>query len=130
MSSEVTIEPVKIVSDARGLVLEPIGPDALPHQRNAHLVLTEPGHVRGNHYHRRGTEVTVAFGPALFRYRHGAGLRDVEIPAGAACRITIPPGIPHAFQNTGTARQVLIGFNTEPHDPARPDVVREVLIET
>jgi UDP-2-acetamido-2,6-beta-L-arabino-hexul-4-ose reductase len=129
MRLEVTIEPVSLASDARGLVLEPLGPDALPLQRNAHLVLTEPGHVRGNHYHERGREVTVAFGPALFRYRDGAEVRDFEIPAGQAYRFTIPPGIPHAFRNTGTGRQVLIGFNTEPHDPARPDVVRDVVIE-
>ena len=40
------------------------------------------------------------------------------------------PGIAHAFQNTGRGRMVLIGFNTEPHDPARPDVVRDVVIES
>jgi len=126
---EVTIEPVAAVADPRGLVLEPLGADALPLQRNVHLVLTEPGKVRGNHYHERGREVTVAFGPALFRYRDGADVRDVLIPEGQAYRFTIPPGIAHAFQNTGENQMVLIGFNTEPHDPARPDVVRVVLIE-
>jgi len=130
MRPEVTIEPVAIVSDVRGIVLEPIGPDVLPLQRNVHLVVTGPGHVRGNHHHERGTEVTVAFGPSLFRYRDGTDLRDLHIPEGRAVRITIPPGIAHAFQNTGTGRQVLIGFNTEPHDPTRPDVVRDVVIES
>ena len=129
MSPKVIIEPVDIKSDVRGLVLEPLGQDELPRQRNVHLVLTGPGHVRGNHYHERGTEVTVAFGPSLFRYRDGDEMRDVAIPEGQAYRITIPPGIAHAFQNTGESRQVLIGFNTEPHDPARPDVVRQVVIE-
>jgi UDP-2-acetamido-2,6-beta-L-arabino-hexul-4-ose reductase len=129
MRPEVSIEAVKIASDLRGLVLEPLGPDALPHQRNVHLVMTEPGCIRGNHYHERGKEVTVAFGPSLFRYRQGTGVVDLQIPDGQAYRITIPPGIAHAFQNTGAGRQVLIGFNTEPHDPARPDVVRDVLIE-
>jgi dTDP-4-dehydrorhamnose 3,5-epimerase-like enzyme len=129
MRPEVTIEPVRIMSDARGLVLEPLGPDALPHQRNVHLVVTGPGHVRGNHHHERGTEVTVAFGPSLFCYREGTEVRNVLIPEGQAYRIVIPPGIAHAFRNTGTGPQVLIGFNTEPHDPARPDVVRDVVIE-
>src|SRR5437763_1614929 len=114
MRPEVTIEPVAIVSDRRGQVLEPLGPDVLPIQRNVHLVLTEPGCVRGNHAHERGTEVTVAFGPALFRYRDGPDVRDLHIPEGQACRITIPPGIAHAFRNTGAGLQVLIGFNTEP----------------
>jgi len=129
MSAKVTIEPVDVVTDARGLVLEPVGPDVLPLQRNVHLVLTEPGHVRGNHFHERGTEVTVAFGPALFRYREGGEVRDVSIPDGTRYRIVIPPRIAHAIQNTGTKPMLLIGFNSEPHDRARPDVVRDVLIE-
>jgi UDP-2-acetamido-2,6-beta-L-arabino-hexul-4-ose reductase len=129
MGVEVQIEPVRLATDARGMVLEPMGPAALPEQRNVHLVLTEPGHVRGNHYHRHGREVTVALGPALFRYRDGSRLRDVAVPEGQAYRFTIPPGIAHAFQNNGDAPMILIGFNTQPYDPERPDVVSDVLIE-
>jgi dTDP-4-dehydrorhamnose 3,5-epimerase-like enzyme len=128
MDPRVIIEAIPLASDARGLVLEPIGPDAFPLQRNAHLVLTAPGGVRGNHYHVRGGEVTVALGPALFRYREGDEVRDVQIPEGRALRFSIPPGVAHAFQNTGDGMMVLLGFNTEAHDPARPDVVRDVLI--
>jgi UDP-2-acetamido-2,6-beta-L-arabino-hexul-4-ose reductase len=129
MNQRVTIEPVAPVCDPRGLVVEPMSGDLLPQQRNVHLVLTEPGQIRGNHFHERGTEVTLAFGPALFRYREGSEVRDVRIAAGEACRITIRPGVAHAFQNTGPERMVLIGFNTEPHDPRRPDVVRDELIK-
>jgi UDP-2-acetamido-2,6-beta-L-arabino-hexul-4-ose reductase len=128
MKPRVTIELVVPTCDPRGLVVEPLGADLLPFQRNVHVVLTEPGHVRGNHYHERGTEVTLAFGPALFRYRTGSEVRDFPIAAGEACRITILPGVAHAFQNTGPERLLLIGFNTEPHDPGRPDVVRDELI--
>jgi UDP-2-acetamido-2,6-beta-L-arabino-hexul-4-ose reductase len=130
MKPRITIEPVSYSTDARGLVLEPIGPEDLPNQRNVHVGLTEPGCVRGNHYHERGSEITVALGPALFRYRDGDAIRDFLIPEGQAYRIAIPAGIAHAFQNVGNGLSLLIGFNTEPHDPARPDVVRDVLIET
>jgi UDP-2-acetamido-2,6-beta-L-arabino-hexul-4-ose reductase len=106
-----------------------MGADLLPKQRNAHLVLTEPGQVRGNHYHERGTEVTLVVGPALFRYRDGTTVRDVDLAAGEAYRITIQTGIAHAFRNPGPGLLILIGFNTEAHNPARPDVVRDVLIE-
>lgn len=129
MDQRIRIEPVSFSADARGLVVEPLGPDDLPMQRNAHLVITGPGKVRGNHYHRRGTEVTLALGPALLRYRDGDEVRDFHIPEGQAYRITILPGLAHAFQNTGTAPLVLLGFNTEAHDPENPDVVRDVLIE-
>ena len=128
MGQRITIETVSFPTDARGLVLEPLGPDDLPRQRNVHLTLTAPGALRGNHYHERGTEVTVVLGPALARYRDGDEVRNLHVPAGLAYRFTIPPGLAHAFQNTGEAPMVLIGFNTVPHDSARPDVVRDVLI--
>jgi dTDP-4-dehydrorhamnose 3,5-epimerase-like enzyme len=129
MGPTIKIEPLAPWTDPRGLVLEPLGPDELPIQRNAHLTLTEPGCIRGNHYHERGSEVTVVLGPALARYRDGDEVRDFLVPEGQAYRFSIPPGVAHAFRNTGAAPMVLIGFNTEPHDPARPDVVRDVLIE-
>lgn len=123
-----TVEPVHYHADPRGLVLEPIGAEHIRHQRNAHLVLTEPGAVRGNHYHEHGTELAVVLGPALVRVREAGTVRDVEIPEGRAYRFTFPPGVSHAFQATGESPMVLVAFNTEPHDPAAPDVVRDVLI--
>lgn len=130
MAPGVEFEPVAYPTDARGLVIEPVGPADLPALRNVHLVVSEPGAIRGNHYHRVGSEITVAFGPALFRYRDGEAVRDLEIPAGAAYRFRIPAGVGHAFRNTGAGPMILIGFNTEPHDPTAPDVVRDVLIES
>jgi len=130
MGQPILIEPIPLHADARGLVLEPVGPDDLARQRNVHLVLTEPGAVRGNHYHRRGTEITAVIGPAVFRYRDGDAVRDFLVPAGRAYRITIPPGVAHAFQNPGPGPMILVGLNTEPHDPEHPDVGRDVLIET
>ena len=82
MGQRVTIESIAPKCDVRGLVAEPLGSDLLPLQRNVHLVLTEPGHVRGNHFHERGTEVTLAFGPALFCYRDESEVREVRSPRG------------------------------------------------
>src|SRR5262249_23951466 len=129
MNDRATVEPMTFPTDARGLVIEPLGPDEIPAQRNVHLVMSVPGAIRGNHYHRLGTEVSVVLGPAFVRIRDADGLRDYEIAGDQAYRFTFPPGVPHAVQNTGNSPQVIFSFNTEPHDPARPDVVREVLIE-
>jgi mannose-6-phosphate isomerase-like protein (cupin superfamily) len=129
MSQQVRFELLEPVCDPRGLVVEPLDAELLARQRNVHVVLTEPGQVRGNHYHRRGSEETFVVGPALFRYREDGAVRELTIAPGQACRISIPPGVTHAFQNIGTQPLLLIGFNTEPHDRARPDTVRDVLIE-
>ncbi len=127
--SRVRIEPITLHSDARGSVHEPLAPDEFASQRNCHVVLTEPGHVRGNHHHLRGTEILTVTGPALVRTREDGHDTDTEIPPGAIYRFTIPPGIAHALRNTGSAPSLAVSFNTVAHDPAAPDVVRDVVLE-
>ena len=124
-----TVEPMTFPTDARGLVIEPLHAEDFASQKNSHLVLTVPGGIRGNHYHRLGTEVCVVLGPALVRVRDADGLRDYDLTEGQAYRFTFPAGVPHAMLNTGTLPMVIMSFNTEVHDPSRPDVVRDVLIE-
>ena len=57
------------LSDPRGFVFEPLEGEALIQQRNVHVVVSRPGAVRGNHYHRVGTESLAVCGPALVRIR-------------------------------------------------------------
>lgn len=128
-SPRVVVEPIAYPRDPRGFVVEPLRPDEFAAQRNAHLVVTEPGAIRGNHYHRHGHEVALVLGPALVRYRDGDTVRDRVVAPGEAVRFVFPAGVAHAIQNPGPAPQVILSFNTEAHDPAHPDVVRDILIE-
>lgn len=123
------VEVLRAIRDPRGLLFEPVDDVQLAAQKNAHLVLTEPGCVRGNHYHRVGTEITVLTGPAFVRLREDGVVRDLEIPPGEVWRLTIPPGVVHAYRNPGPGTMVLIAFNTEVHDPGNPDAVREAILE-
>lgn len=125
----VSIERLSPARDARGSVVELLAPDEIVGQRNVHAVWTEPGHVRGNHYHARGTEVMIVWGPALVRLREAGAVRDVEVPADAVYRFVIPPGGSHAVVNTGARPQLVVAFNSVAHDPGAPDVVPDVLIE-
>jgi UDP-2-acetamido-2,6-beta-L-arabino-hexul-4-ose reductase len=129
VNSQVIIETVSLFADARGWVIEPVGETQLHAQRNAHVALTAPGAVRGNHFHHHATEVFVVIGPGLVRWRENGEVRDVNVAEGAAMRFTVPPGIPHAIKNTGSRPMVLMAFSSQPHDRANPDTVREVLIE-
>lgn len=129
MDSPLTvIEPVRTHRDARGLLFEPLDDAGLAAQKNTHVVLTEPGVVRGNHRHLRGTEVAVVVGPAHVRLKEGDRVRDVDVPAGEAWRFEIPPGVVHAYRNPGPGTMVLVAFNSEVHDPAVPDTVREEIL--
>ena len=123
-----TVEVIRCSRDARGFLFEPAGPDLLPGQRNVHLAITEPGAIRGNHHHERSVEVTTVVGPALVRLREDGQVRDVSVPDGEAHRFTIPPGVGHAFQNTGSKPMLLVAFSTAAFDPSNPDVVRDLLI--
>jgi len=130
MKAQVIVEQVSRSADRRGWVMEPINEQQLAGQRNTHVALTEPGAIRGNHFHRHSTEIFVITGPGLVRWREDGVGREVQVPAEAAMRFTVPPGIPHAMKNTGDRPMLLVAFSTAPHDPANPDTQREVLIES
>jgi hypothetical protein len=91
-ATAVEIRKLKVHADARGAVFEPLEPSPLDGWRNVHTVISEPGAVRGNHRHVRGTEVTAVLGPALVRYRCGAQIEERHVPAGEAWRFVFPPG--------------------------------------
>jgi dTDP-4-dehydrorhamnose 3,5-epimerase-like enzyme len=122
------IESVKTHRDARGSLFEPLDDAELAAQRNVHVVLTGPNEVRGNHVHARATEVTAVVGPCLVRLKEAGAVRDIEVPAGETWRFTIPPGVVHAYRNTGGATMVLISFSTDVHDPNASDTRREQIL--
>lgn len=124
-ASRVVIDKLRIASDARGIVFEPLDAAGLAQQRNVHVVITLPGHVRGNHSHRLGTEVTTVLGPASVKYKEDDAITRLEVPANEAWRFVFPPGISHAFENCGPAPLIIVSFNTESHDPNNPDTLRD-----
>ena len=119
------LEPYSVHEDDRGKFMG-ITTD---HWDEVNLVETRAGVVRGNHYHKVGTEITTQCGPALVVYRDESGTQTLEIKKGEAIRLIIPPGVPHAFKNNGDEPNLLVAFNTEVFDPDNPDVVREVVLE-
>ncbi|MGA9024979.1 MAG: hypothetical protein WB440_02885 [Steroidobacteraceae bacterium] len=129
MSGQSTaIETVKTHRDARGSLFEPLNDRELAAQRNVHVVLTQPDEVRGNHFHRGAMEMTTVVGPCLVRLKEAGAVRDIEVPAGEIWRFTIPPGVVHAYRNTGSMPMVMVSFCSLPHDPAGSDTVREQIL--
>lgn len=126
--SRVTIEVLRAFRDARGCLFEPLDRDGLARQQNVHVVLSEPGAVRGNHVHGRSTEATTVLGPCLVRLREDGADRDVAVPDGEVWRFTIPPGVAHAYRNSGDRVMMMVSFNSAVHDPANPDTRAVVLI--
>ena len=126
----VEMDQLPVHSDDRGVVFEPLELEKISAQRNTHVVISNPGVVRGNHYHQQGTETIAVVGPALVRIRQDENLRDIVVPEEKVYRFTFPPKIPHAIKNTGDRVNILVAFNTCEHDPENPDTVQEILIES
>jgi dTDP-4-dehydrorhamnose 3,5-epimerase-like enzyme len=123
-----TVQSVKTHRDARGTLFEPLTDAELQAQKNVHVVLSHPGETRGNHVHRTAVETTAVVGPCLVRLKEEGTVRDIEVPAGEILRLTIPPGVVHAFRNTGDSAMVLVSFSTNLHDPAGEDTQREQIL--
>jgi UDP-2-acetamido-2,6-beta-L-arabino-hexul-4-ose reductase len=123
------IESVRTHRDSRGALFEPLSDVELTAQKNVHVVLTQPNEVRGNHVHFTAVETTSVVGPCLVRLKECGAIRDVSVPAGEIWRFKIPPGVVHAFRNTGDAAMILVSFSTNIHDPAGADTLREVILE-
>lgn len=122
------LQSIKTHRDARGALFEPLSDTELTAQKNVHVVLTQPNEVRGNHVHHTATETTSVVGPCLIRLKESGKIRDIEIADGEICRLVIPPGVAHAYQNTGDAIMVLVSFSTNLHDPNGADTVREQIL--
>ena len=122
------VQSVKTHRDARGSVFEPLTDAELAGQKNVHVVLTQPNEVRGNHAHRTAVEITSVVGPCLIRLKEAGVIRDIDVPQGEIWRLTIPPGVVHAFRNTGDSAMVLVSFSTNLHDPAGADTQREQIL--
>ena len=119
---------LRLARDARGVVFEPLMASELAAQQNVHVVLTQPGEVRGNHWHRQGREIFAAMGPALVRIRDEEGLHDFEVPEGEVWRFEVPPGVAHAIRHGGVGFGLIVSFNARAHVPGDPDTEREILI--
>jgi dTDP-4-dehydrorhamnose 3,5-epimerase-like enzyme len=126
--TQALLQSVKTHRDARGALFEPLSDAELAGQKNVHVVLTQPNEVRGNHLHRTATETTTVVGPCLIRLKECGEIRDIEVTAGEICRLVIPPGVVHAYRNTGSAVMVLVSFSTNLHDPNGTDTAREQIL--
>jgi len=121
-------ERLRLVTDPRGLVLELLAAEDFVDQRNAHIVVSLPGVVRGNHYHKKGRETITILGPSLVRVREQDRIEEVVVPDKEAWRFVFLPGVSHAIKNLGGEANFLVAFSTLEHDPRNPDTHRDLLI--
>ena len=124
----VNYEKLNVIRDSRGIVFEPLEGDKIFDKKNAHVVMSGPGVVRGNHFHKKGRESIAVMGPALVSVRDDAEIREIEIPEGEVYGFFFPPGQSHAIKNMSKEINILMAFNTVGHDPQNPDTEVDLLL--
>ena len=126
----VKIHQLITYNDKRGVVFEPIEDETINTQQNSHVVISKPGIVRGNHYHLYGTETLAVMGPAFLKFKKADEVLDFEVPLGQVYKFVIPPKVTHAIKNVGEKDNIIICFNTVPHNPENPDVISDILMDS
>ncbi len=82
-----------------------------------HVVMTEPGRVRGNHLHPAAGEWLYVFaGEAQFFWADQGGRRSRRL-TGHQTLVYIPPGVPHALIALGDEPMWLVAVRDEPRRP-------------
>jgi dTDP-4-dehydrorhamnose 3,5-epimerase-like enzyme len=124
----IKFERLRVVTDSRGVVFEPIEAHAISKHKNTHVVMSGPGVIRGNHYHVKGEETMAVMGPALVRTKDHGIVNDVAVPAGEVYQFIFFAGVSHAIKNLSGQSNILAAFNTMEHDPQDPDTVGDIIL--
>jgi dTDP-4-dehydrorhamnose 3,5-epimerase-like enzyme len=95
-----------------------------------YLACTNPGAVRGNHYHLRRREAIVVLPGAKWSFhwdeREDSLAEHREFDGSRAVLILLSPGASHAVRNDGDAELWLVAISSETYDPAE-SVARKVV---
>lgn len=109
----------------RGWAFFPFQAEAVPYSKidgtSYHVVMTNPGEVRGNHLHPEVVEWLHVFGgPAIFHWRDEDGTKHRREINNDHTIIRIEAGIAHAVSNPSPHPVFLVAFRSEQPSPDLP----------
>lgn len=97
---------------------------------DVHLASTEPGAVRGNHYHLRRREAIVVLPGTKWSLHwdegEGSAAQHRSFEGDCAVLVLVSPGASHAVRNDGEDLLWLAAISSETYDPAE-SVSRKVV---
>ena len=126
-NKKIDIVKLNPYQDNRGRVFEPIDNINSININNFHVVITKPGTVRGNHYHKNGTETLICLGEASIVYKYQDELpMTFTVDADEIYKFTFPANVSHAIKNIGRENLILLCFNTCPNEPE--NTIKDIII--
>ncbi len=111
----VTLNEIPCHRDERGWLVELFRQDELENSMwpvMGYVSMTNPGVTRGPHEHREQTDMFCFLGTSSFRLylwdnRKTADTYQqfwhMDVPSGQYVFVAVPPGVVHAYRNTGSA---------------------------
>jgi len=134
MINGVTVQPLRVLPDARGRLMEILRSDDPLFRKFGQVYVTSvyPGVVKAWHCHRRQTDhMACVHGMArlaLYDDREGSATRGQvqELAFGLhhPVLVVIPPGVWHGFQGLGSEEALILNVPTELYDYKNPDELR------
>ena len=119
--------------DDRGHLMELLRCDDPQYTKfgQAYTSLSKPGVIRRWHYHARNHEYfscilgNVLLALADLRTEEGKsrGVRGFMLGEDSPLLVGVPPGVAHGIAVLGTSPAILVDFDSEPYNPAAPDMV-------
>lgn len=124
--AELKLEPLERKSDGRGWLIEVLRGDRtyLNPRGQIYVTTANPGHFKGNHYHKRKTEWFLAIkGRGELRLEDIATqqTRKIEVDADTPILVKVPPLIAHTWFNTGAGPLYILAFIDEAFDSQNSD---------
>lgn len=99
--------------------------------REAYLLYTRPGAIRGNHYHRSTLEcffVVQGTAAVALQCPGEDAPRVLELSAADNLLLKIPPGVAHAFKNQGGGLLIILALSTQEYSKEDPDTFPQILL--
>lgn len=99
--------------------------------REAYLLFTRQGAIRGNHYHRSTLEYFFVVQGIAAIALQGPGEdapRVMELAAEDNLLLKVPPGVAHALKNKGEGLLIILALSTQEYSKEDPDTFPQILL--
>lgn len=124
--------PLEKHTDQRGLLVQNDYPELKDKFKHFLVSFSEPGIIRGNHYHKYKIEwFYVIKGTAKLVLEHieTKEQQTMTISEEKPELVEMIPNFAHAIHNIGDTELVFLGLVNEPFDPDNPDTIPYTVIE-
>jgi UDP-2-acetamido-2,6-beta-L-arabino-hexul-4-ose reductase len=118
---------LEVNMDSRGELIEAF---RFPKDGQVFFITSEPGSVRGNHYHLEKIETfLVVVGEVLFKIRNldNGEVTSFIVKGKDYKTIVIPPRCTHSITNIGLYRSLVLAHSSTLFDRKNPDTYNEVV---